>query len=230
MATEPRRQRGNGDEAPSLTSRVYARLRQDIMDGSLSPGARLKVEELRRQLGAGASPIREALSLLTSDHLVERLDQRGFRVAQVSKAEFQELLQTRCWLEERALRESIARGGTDWEEGVVLAHYHLTRAPRTAPKDGPPVDADWEDLHKQFHLALLAACGSSILLRICGQLYDQNTRYRQMSRRATSGKRNIGDEHAAIKDAVLDRDADLAVERLIAHYQRTGALLADQID
>ncbi|MGI9492376.1 MAG: GntR family transcriptional regulator, partial [Geminicoccaceae bacterium] len=61
------------------------------------------MDELRQAYGSGSSPIREALSLLTSDGLVERVDQRGFRVSLVSAETFDELLTTRCWLEERAL-------------------------------------------------------------------------------------------------------------------------------
>ena len=45
----------------------------------------------------------EALSLLTSDYLVERKDQRGFRVLCRCR-KFEELLRTRCWLEDRAIR------------------------------------------------------------------------------------------------------------------------------
>ena len=92
----------NGPE--SITSRAYAQLRSDIMSGRLEPGRKLKIEELRKLYDVGTSPIREALSLLTSDKFVERIDQRGFRVATVSLSDFDELLKTRCWLEERALR------------------------------------------------------------------------------------------------------------------------------
>ena len=64
----------------SMTSRVYSLMRNDIISGALKPGMKLKVEQLRGQYKVGTSPIREALSLLTSDHLVERIDQRGFIV------------------------------------------------------------------------------------------------------------------------------------------------------
>ena len=82
----------------------------------LAPGEKLKIDGLRRRLETGASPIREALSLLTSDNLVERLDQRGFRTAEVSAENFHEILVLRCTLEDLALRDKIA---TD----VVLARW-----------------------------------------------------------------------------------------------------------
>ena len=209
----------------SITSRAYARLRSDIIDGVLKPGRKLKIDELRRIYDVGTSPIREALSLLTSDNFVERIDQRGFRVAPVSKEEFDELLKTRCWLEERALRESIEHGDAEWEEAVVLAAYHLSRIPRSEASDHFVHNPEWENRHKHFHMTLISACGSSILMEICDQLYDQNIRYRKLSGPQAYPSRDVNAEHEAIKTATLDRRADEAVDLLIAHYRRTGAYL-----
>lgn len=213
----------------SMTSRVFTQMRSDIISGALEPGRKLKIEELRQKYDVGTSPIREALSLLTSDHLVERLDQRGFRVMEVSLGEFEELLQTRIWLEERALRESIEKGESGWEEQVVLAAYRLSRVPRSEAEDAFVSSTEWENRHKHFHMTLLSACGSSIMLKFCNQLYDQNTRYRQLSGPSAYPSRDINAEHGAICDAVLARNADLASELLIAHYLRTSDFLKGRL-
>ena len=214
----------------SMTSRAYARLRADIISGVLVPGQKLKIEELRQIYDAGTSPIREALSLLTSDHFVERIDQRGFRVAPVSSKEFDELLKTRCWLEERALRESIANGDSSWEEQVVLAAYRLSRVPRSQVDDHFVANAEWEVRHKHFHVTLISACDSSMLMKFCDQLYDQNIRYRQLSSIQAYPSRDVTAEHGAICDAVLARDADLAAKLLVSHYNNTGDFLKDQLE
>src|SRR5260221_10901284 len=168
--------------AESLTIQAYHRLRADILSGSLPPDQKLKVEYLRRIFGIGASPIREALSLLTSDGLVERFDNRGFRVANASLADFDDLQQARCWLEDRALREAIAHGDRAWEEEIVLAQHRLVRTPRSLEAGGEILtNPEWEVLHKRFHMTLIAACPSKTLLRICDQLYDPNTRYRNLA-------------------------------------------------
>ena len=214
----------------SLTSRIHARLRADILAGRLEPGRKLKIEDLRKSYGVGASPIREALSHLATVHLVERLDQRGFRVADVSGEEFDELRKTRCWLEELALRESIAHGGPDWEERIVLAAYRLSCLTWSKSDNQYVVNGEWEILHKAFHMALISACGSAILLRFCDQLYVQNIRYRVLSNHAAFHKRDSNAEHEAIKVATLARDSDLAVERLLAHYSQTGSYLIGRFD
>ena len=209
----------------TLTHKAYCHLRADILSGKLTPGKKLKIEELRASVGTGASPIREALSRLTSDGLVDRLDQRGFRVAEISLDEFDDLLKARCWLEERALRESIAHGKAKWEEELVLSFYRLSRVPRSVGESTFAANAEWENLHKDFHLALLSACGSPILIRYCEQLYDQNIRYRNIAGTVAYPTRNVMNEHQDVMNATVDRNADLAVDTLLSHYTNTGSFL-----
>jgi GntR family transcriptional regulator, carbon starvation induced regulator len=79
------------------------------------------MEALRQRYQVGASPIREALSQLTAEGLVVRVDQSGFHVAEVNPRDIDELLWVRCRIDEIALRESIARGVEEWEHQIVLA-------------------------------------------------------------------------------------------------------------
>jgi DNA-binding GntR family transcriptional regulator len=211
--------------ARSRTSDIYDRIRDDIICGRLAPGLKLKIDRLRDDYGVGATPIREALSLLTADGLVERLEQRGFRVAEMSDAEFGELLALRCWVEERAIRQAIATGGKEWEEGIVVARFHLSRTPRVPPDVNPAANAEYEKCHRAFHRSLVSACGSNTLLRLWNQLYNDANRYRYTARLSSYERPDIGAEHDEIAAAVLTRDGDLAVQRLIAHYRRTGELL-----
>lgn len=208
----------------SSTQRIFLTLRNEIITGRLAPGERLKVETLKENYGAGASPIREALSLLTSDQLVERLDQRGFRVAPTSRQQFQEILNLRCTLEDMALRQSIAAGGQSWEENLVIVHHYLNRTDRK--------DAElFEERHKSFHMALLNACESPILMRFCSQLYDLNVRYRFLAGTSKSySRRDVDAEHQAILDAALNRDIEEASRLLMDHYRSTGAFLTELIE
>ena len=213
----------------SITAQLFDRLRDDILNGVLLPGQKLKIESLREQYTVGASPVREALSMLTSEGLVQRLDQRGFRVSEISVSAFEELLQTRCWLEDRALRESIASGTAAWEEAVLLAHHRLTKTPRTSGQSDM-ASPQWETAHKLFHMSLLSACGSGFLIGFCEQLYDLNIRYRNIAGSVAYPSRDVANEHLAICEAAIDRDADLAVRLLGEHYTDTGEFLRLQLD
>jgi GntR family carbon starvation induced transcriptional regulator len=206
----------------SLTSKVYALLRSDILTGNLKAGQRLRIDELRQQHNASASAIREALTLLKSDLLVDRVDQRGFSVAPMSPSAFEELLNTRCWLEERALRESIRNGDRAWEEAIVVAAYHASHTPGSTAFEPLVTNDAWETHHKAFHQALLAPCQSDLLNHFCDQMYDLNIRYRRLASAGSSPERDIRTEHTMIMDATLARDADRAVALLIDHYRKTG--------
>jgi len=205
----------------STTQRAYVALRDAIITGEIAPGEKLKVENLKTTLSMGTAPVREALSLLTSDQLVERRDQRGFRAAQASKGQFEEILNLRCKLEVLALQASISQGGKQWEDDLVLAHHHMARA-----YDQPANIL--EPHHKNFHMALISACESPILMRFCDQLYSLNIRYRNFASH-TEGyeKRNVAAEHQDILDAAVNRDTLKASTILIDHYRITGKYLAD---
>lgn len=213
--------------ARSRTSDIFERIRQDIISGHHAPGAKLKIEALREQYESGATPIREALSLLAADGLVAREHQRGFRVAGISTSEFEELLAIRCFIEGRALSLAIEHGGEEWEDEVVIARHRLNG--RTSwPAAGDK--SEWEHHHKKFHMALISACGSSTLLRLCDQLYDQNSRYRHVARLKGGARPTIYKEHDEIAEAVLARDSELAVRLLEAHYRTTGELLREALE
>lgn len=207
----------------SATRSVYFAIQKLILSGDISPGEKLKIESLRSRFNMGASPIREALSLLTSDLLVERIDQRGFRAAVASKANFEEILNLRCVMEEMALRNSIKHGDAAWEEELILCHHRMKQA-----QNGKR--SDFEDYHKAFHMALLAGCGSPLLLRYCSQLYDLNVRYRNIAWRSDAySTRNVDAEHQAILEAAIEREEEAAVERILSHYRLTGAYLESEL-
>ena len=213
----------NGRE--TLASIAYQRLLDDIVGGQLQPGSKLRLHSLTERYKVGNSPLREALNRLSANGMVQREENRGFRVSPASSEELSELIRTRCWLEEIALRESIRRGNAAWEEGVLLAFHRLSRRNRLL--DGKVIlfDGTWEDLHRAFHLSLLSACNSKILLGFCGQLHEQTLRYRNLSSMKSYRERHELDEHRAIRVAAMDREADKAVELLRAHYRITGELV-----
>ena len=165
--------------------------------------------------------MRQVLSLLTSDMLVERIDQRGFRAAPASRANFEELLTLRCALEDISLRQSIVRATSDWGERLVLSHHRMTRG-----KDTPT----FEDAHKAFHMTLLTNAASPILEHYCSQLYELNIKYRNMSAVGASyERRDVSAEHEEILKAAVEGDADEASAVLLHHCRLTDEYLATQL-
>jgi GntR family transcriptional regulator, carbon starvation induced regulator len=205
----------------TLASAAYERLRGEVMTAQLLPGQKLNIRQLCARYEMGLSPLREALNRLSRDGLVMQSDQQGFRVAPIGIAQLDELTRTRCWLNELALRESIAHGDAAWEESVLLACHRLLRLPRQwSDEDSPLRNVGWEEAHRAFHASLLAACRSQWLITFCEQLFDAAERYRHISRISRSERRQ--DEHKQIMEATVARDVELAVKLLTAHFWATA--------
>ena len=119
-----------GVRISTQASSVYDRLQGDILTGKLRPGLKLRLKDLIERYETGNSPLREALNRLSANGMVVREENRGFRVPPAESKELMDLTRTRCWLEETALRESIAHGDGAWEERIVLAYHWLARSAR----------------------------------------------------------------------------------------------------
>jgi DNA-binding GntR family transcriptional regulator len=217
---------GNGNgQISTQASSVYDRLQADILTGRLKPGLKLRLKDLIEMYETGNSPLREALNRLSANGMVVREENRGFRVPTASSKELMELTRTRCWLEEIALRESIANGDGDWEERIVLAYHWLARAARSGKAETS--SAEWENHHREFHLALISACDSQILMDFCAELAQRSFRYRNLAEVVEYRDRHELEEHQELHDAVIERDADKAVELLHKHYTVTSKILLD---
>jgi DNA-binding GntR family transcriptional regulator len=208
---------------------LYDQLRTDLLAGQLEPGSKLAIEALAERYATSATPLREALNRLLTDGLVQRREQRGFVVAGISAQDLAEITQARCWLEAIALRESMAAHTTAWEEALVLAHHRLSRTPRSLASERFEDNPDWEPLHRAFHRALISGCGSRWLLSFCEQLADQHHRYRRLSAPRAFAKRGVKGEHQQLLDAALAGRADEAVALLCQHFERTAAIIRDDL-
>lgn len=208
-------------EKRTMASQLEARIRQDIINGQLAPGIRLRLKELADAYAVGVIPLREALSRLASSGFVSAADQKGFSVGRISAAEIADITAVRLHVECKALADSIRLGDVEWESRVLAAHHRLDRLTIV---EGPErlLKPEWENAHESFHQALISSCNSPTLLRLCASLRDQTARYRFLSMHyAESSHRDVPHEHRQLMDAALAKDIDKACELLSRHYQTT---------
>lgn len=210
-----------GADKRTMASLLEARVRQDIINGRLAPGSKLRLKELAESYDAGVIPLREALSRLAATGFVVATEQKGFSVGRISAKEIRDITTTRLLIECEALRQSIANGDLEWESRLIAAHHRLDRLPLV---EGPEriLRPDWEQAHEAFHSTLLSGCDSHWLLRFSQMLRDQTARYRVLSMHyPDSAARDVPAEHRALLDAALARDADRACALLAEHYETT---------
>lgn len=206
---------------PTLVDQAFARLRQDVLSGTYAGGVKLKVDELQNAYGFSSSPLREALSRLAQEGLIRADERRGFRVAPLSAEDMADITRMRLMLDVPALRDSIQHGDDQWESEVVAAFHRLELVESRLP-DGPVIlDDQWSELHRAFHLSLLAACPSERQRRWGESLFDQAERYRRFSGRFRKVAKRKTNEHRRIMDAALRRDVDTACALLEEHMRST---------
>jgi DNA-binding GntR family transcriptional regulator len=213
------------DGAATQADQVYGELRADILSCRLLPGAKIKINEVAARLGVSLGAAREALSRLAAERMATATAQKGFRVAEVSVEELEDLTRTRITIEQLCLRRSIENGDVEWETEMVAAYHRLHRIPEREPGDPSRLNEAWSAAHARFHSALVAACGSPWLLMIRDMLYAQTERYRRLSIPLQVRTRNIGREHKKLLDAVVARDADRACELIDDHLSRTATIV-----
>ena len=214
-------------EGETLVDAAFRRLRHDIIAGTRPPGERLRIEKLKALYGIGPTPLREALLKLAQDGLVQAEGNRGFTVAPLDPAEFDDRNLARTAIEKEALRLSIARGGDAWEARVVAARYIMAKEDAALSRASGGVPDTWERANAEFHAALVSACGSAWLLRVRAGLHDHCERYRRASVYQRLGARDLSAEHDAIAAAALARDADRACALTETHFALTAAILKD---
>lgn len=197
---------------------IYETLRSDILNGAFQPGSKLKLEQLKERYRAGTNALRESLTRLSSEGLVDAQEQRGFRVAETSLDRLRDLTRLRVLLEVDGARRSLETGGLEWESALVAAHHKLAHIERQMQADPNAFIEIWSQYDWEFHTALLAACGSRLHCRYHRQIFDQFRQFVviELETHGFRGEEIIA-EHEAILNAALSRDADRCAEALQAH-------------
>jgi GntR family carbon starvation induced transcriptional regulator len=208
-------------EAATLSERAATLVEHDILAGQLAPGARLGIVDLVQRYDIGATPLREGLSRLVSRGLIVGIGQRGFRVADVSREDLLDITLMRTAVEVEAIRLAIRHGDDAWEAGILSALHRMRRHIERTGDEFHEGAGDFDRLHKGFHTALLAACGSQRMLNAHSDLYDQAYRYRRVMMRAIGSGKKFVREHQLLADRILARDVAGAQTMLAAHLRST---------
>jgi GntR family carbon starvation induced transcriptional regulator len=204
----------------TLSSSIAGTLRAAISNGELLPGSKLRLDELRMMFGVSLSPLREALSRLSAEGFVVTEDQRGYRVAPISRQNLEEVTKLRALAETFALRESIRNGDDAWEGGVVASLYRINKFEKV---ESAADKQAWEKAHRDLHHRLISACRMPLLLAFSATLHDLNDRYRRLFLMGRPLDKIVRREHNDICNAALERNADLACHIMREHIERTGA-------
>jgi DNA-binding GntR family transcriptional regulator len=142
---------------PSASEQVYTALKQEIMWGEIEPDTLLSELKLAARFGVSRTPVREALTMLTSDGLVTTLSRRGHLVRTVSFSEILGAFRLRELLEVEAVGQAAHRiTDRDLEYLRELAE----------DRDGTDIPA----INREFHMTIARASGNRLLAEFIERL------------------------------------------------------------
>lgn len=189
----------------------YERLKQAIIEGELEPGEQLVEMALAEWCQVSRTPIREALSRLEQDGLVEHSD-RGLVVRRRSAEEILDIYETRIVLEATAARMAAERR-TDYDVRVLR---RLIEHSRQVTAD----DDSKVDLNRQFHRAVWHASHNESLRDLLERLDPHLARYPATTLSYPGRWEEAKSEHIATVDAIEARDAARAYDITLAHFSK----------
>jgi DNA-binding GntR family transcriptional regulator len=198
---------------------VTRQVREAILEGRLKPGIRIRQQELARQFGVSRIPVREALRRLESEGLITVVPHSGARVARMDIGECAELY----WLRELIEPMLIAESVPNLSDRRLTELHGLLTAIEQSSHDTPR----WLELDRRFHLESYAAASLPRVQTMTEQFWNQTQQYRR-AYLVTDLERKIetaNADHRLILDALEQRDANDASNRLRSHLRRTRATL-----
>ena len=203
-------------EDPSLTSKAYKAIEEQIVTLRLAPGQVLSESGLAKHLGIGRMPVREALQQLAREGLVTILPRRGVIVSEINVRDQLELLRVRREIERLMARLAAERAVKD----ELSTFSAISGAMRQSADNND--DIAFMKLDQQFNLLLATACRNDYARRTMGLMQGLSRRFWYMHYKEVLDLPRCARLHADLASAISKRAAEAAAaasDRLIDYLE-----------
>jgi DNA-binding GntR family transcriptional regulator len=197
----------------SAAARVYAHVKERLLDGTFPGGSLLSENEVAQRLGLSRTPVRQAFVQLEAEGLLELYPKRGALVVPVAASEIEDVFEARLLVEQHCTKRAVAAGAAlDAELREAIAEQE--RALQAGA-------AGFAEADRRFHRAIVAAAGNAILTRLYDALRDRQRRIAAVAvaRGGAAGVERFVAEHREIAAALERRDGEAASELVAAHLR-----------
>lgn len=201
------------DRAEAASATCLSRIRQLILTGELAAGSKVNQADLADRLGVSRVPVREALSSLRAEGLVDARPNTGYTVVRPTIEDLAEIYSMRALLED-ALMESVDLASID-----VKALRALNA--RLADLDPITEFAEYREVNEAFHFAIFDASPQRMVRRQVSQLWTLSEFYRSLYVRTDDAHRRVVRDHERIVDAIAAGDRAALTELSGEHRAET---------
>ena len=197
----------------NLREQVAQALRDALVAGEMRPGVVYSAPVLAARFGVSATPVREAMLDLAKEGLFEALRNKGFRVAEVSERDLDEIIEIRRLIEVPTVTRLAGESRAEEAESLrPLAEEIVSAAARGDLFAYVAAD-------QRFHLALLGLSGNARLVETVRNLRARARLYGLRGLPDAAMLASSAREHLDLLDALVRGDAQ-AAERLMNHHLR----------
>ncbi|WP_228023195.1 GntR family transcriptional regulator [Streptomyces acidicola] len=196
---------------PPAADRVYAHVKQGVLERRYEGGTLLTEGELGEAVGVSRTPVREALLRLEVEGLIRLYPKKGALVLPVSAQEIADVVETRQLVEEHSVRKSVPASPQ-----LIARLEELLEQQRTQAAAGDLAGAAMTD--RCFHAEIVRSGGNEILSRLYDQLRDRQLRMGVAVMHAHPDRitKTLA-EHQEILEALRSGDARAAVDIVHRH-------------
>lgn len=214
------------DTGSSRREATYNALKHGLLMGDFAPGRRLGEERLATNLGVSRTPVREALSRLHSEGLVERLSDGGYGPTVIDLHLIRELYEIRFALERCAIQRPTQGGPA--HDADALRVLRADWSDLEVPATDADVGVDFVLMDEDFHERVAASAGNVALVT---QLHSINERIRIVRMQDfLTAERVVQtiEQHLAVLDPLLEGELVVAEQRLIGHFAESLAVVEER--
>lgn len=199
----------------SLVESAYRTMRQRILDNVWPPGYRALEQELALELGMSRTPVREALSRLQREGLVEVIPRHGMSVLPVSADDMRDIYEMLTALEAMAAELAVRRQPSEAQlKPLLAASRDMGRALQADDLDA------WAAADERFHRHLITLSGNRLLINAVQNCWDRAHRARMVTLRMRPKPTHSTREHMDVVEKIRDGDARGAFNAHRAHRER----------
>lgn len=199
------------------SDKAYRTLLHEIVNGDLAPGTVLAEVEQSTRLGVSRTPLREALSRLMADGLVESAPGRGVVVTEVSLENITELYEVREALEEQAARLAAQRRDPKVFIKIAEEFAHASEL----IESGAEGVRHYYELNEKFDEAVDEAVQNTYLVSALQNARVHLSRIRRIAKGDPARLHESAIETMLIIEAIIDGDAALAAHATHVHLHKS---------
>lgn len=204
---------------------VYRHLSDFILNGYFQPGEWIRERQVKELLGVSSTPIREALSMLVKERILESIPHHGVRVKDLTLQEIEEVYELRAELEGFAAELAAKRGSS---AQLRKMEELLREAEEKREENFKKHGIESLISNNQFHDLIAEASGNRALKDALFQLHSGINLIRMMSwKRNTARSFMTLEQHGLILEAIMAGDGKLARLRMEEHVWDTVKLVLE---